>query len=120
MNRASLSETMTSHRWQTIGQQVTFNQAAKTRGKQKGVCVFEREKGEKCLLSKMGEKMTLKERKKHQKFTWIDETSLMSVKYKTRATVVLKSDFQCFCVCFCVCTVFAYFGKKTEVNWIYQ
>lgn len=60
--------------------------------------------------------MTLKKRKKHQKFTWIDETSLMFVKYKTRASVVLKSDFQCFCVC----TVFAYFGKKTEVNWIYQ
>lgn len=32
MNRASLSETVTSHRWQTIGQLVTFQQAAKTRG----------------------------------------------------------------------------------------
>lgn len=48
--------------------------------------------------------MTLKKRKKHQKFTWIDKTSLMFVKYKTRASVVLKSDFQCFCVCF-VCVL---------------
>lgn len=36
VNGASLSETMTSHRWQTIGQPVAFQQAAKTREKRGG------------------------------------------------------------------------------------
>lgn len=50
MNRASLSETLTSHRWQTIGQPVTFQQAAKDKRGKEGVG----QKGEDACLARCG------------------------------------------------------------------
>lgn len=65
VNRASLSETMTSHRWQTIGQPVTFQQAAKSREKEREATCHERgEDGHACLARLGNRRLRKGERKK--------------------------------------------------------
>lgn len=64
VNRASLSETMTSHRWQTIGQPVTFQQAAKSREKEREATCHERGEDGHACLARLGNRRLRKEERK--------------------------------------------------------